>query len=197
MVRSRSHSGGALSLLICIPLALPGCGSFFFRTQQKLRAECTNVPTATFVARDGSGSGEGSGVSGEVLELDRRKDYDVEVKANGYASQIIHLTSESSVWRITLSIVMNAAWVATIVGIPVPFLGIPIDISAGAWRVLEPTGLRVELVPDGSAPTSPTAQPTAASWPTTTPTSSTAFCTSCGTRAGSTAFCTSCGTRLR
>lgn len=178
-------------LLLCLLLSTQGCGAILFRTQQKVPMQCINVPTAQFTVE-----GQGMARSGEVLPLDRREDHVVEVTADGYATQTVRLVSEVSIWRGAISVVLNGGhgfftfFVSTV-------LGIPVDIAAGAWEVLEPTRVRVELVPDGSAPvaTGPTQPPPPR--PTQPTSSTTTFCPSCGTRAGTTTFCTSCGARLR
>lgn len=177
--------------VVCVLLAVcvassSGCGSILFPQMQEVPVECTNVPTASFAA-----PAVGTGCrSGQVLRLDRRKDVTVEIKAQGYHAQTVKIVSEVSVARAITSILLNGShgiftlFITTVVGVAA-------DIKSGAWQVLEPTELIVELTSDGSTPAA-----TQASWPTTTPSPS-AYCQSCGARAGSTAFCTSCGARAR
>jgi len=166
----------------------PGCGLILFPQVQEVPVECPTEPTASFaVPTEGT-----SARSGAVLRLDRRKDYTVHVRAEGYLPTQVRIESEFSVGRIVTSVVLNGGhgiftlFISTV-------LGCFADFRAGAWQVLEPTELSVDLVPDGSAPV---ATAPAASWPTASPSPS-GFCESCGTRIGSTSFCTSCGARVR
>lgn len=177
-------------LLLCVAIPMQGCGAILFPTQQEVPVECPNVGTANFrVASAGT-----SARSGASLKLDRRNDYTVEVVAPGHAPQTVRVESEISVWRMATSILLNGShglftlFITTVIGCFA-------DVRAGAWQVLEPTELVVELTADGSAPP-PQPAAAASSWPTASPSPS-GFCENCGARAGSTAFCTACGARLR
>ncbi len=166
-----------------------GCGLILFPQVQEVPVECLTEPTASFaVPTEGT-----SARSGAVLRLDRRKDYTVHVRAEGYLPAQVRIESEFSVGRIVTSVVLNGGhgiftlFISTV-------LGCFADFRAGAWQVLEPTDLSVELAPDPSAPAPARQGQASASWPTTAPSPS-GFCRSCGASAGSTTFCTSCGAR--
>lgn len=176
-----------LALVLCVPVALPGCGSILFPQQQEVPTDCTNVATASFAV-----PAAGTSVrSGQPLRLDRRKDHTVEVRAEGYDTQTVRVQSQVSVARAAVSILLNGGHGLFTLFITT-FIGVFADIRSGAWQVLEPTELQVQLYRPGEGPP-PHAT---AAWPTTTPSPS-AFCPSCGARAGDTTFCTGCGARQR
>lgn len=171
--------------------AVPGCGSVLFAPYQEVRPICTNVPTAGF-----SAPAVGAGCrSGQVMRLDRREDHVVEAKADGYEPLTVRLESQVSVFRAAVSIVLNGLIATPTLWIATPFL-CAIDIKAGAWQVLEPGEVVVDLYRPGEGPPPAATGASASSWPTTSPTPS-SFCPSCGARAGSTKYCTSCGARVR
>lgn len=182
----------SVCVLLSAMVSLQGCGAILFPTQQEVPVECPTVATASFrVPSVGT-----SARSGAALKLDRRNDYTVEVQAPGHATQTVRVESEISIWRVATSIVLNGGhgiftlFITTVIGCFA-------DARAGAWQVLEPTELVVELSPDGSAPPAQQqAGATTSSWPTASPSPS-GFCESCGARAGGTDFCTACGARLR
>jgi hypothetical protein len=179
----------SVCVLLSAMVSLQGCGAILFPTQQEVPVECPTVATASFRVPSAGTSAR----SGAALKLDRRKDYTVEVQAPGHATQTVRVESELSISRAIVSIVLNGSHGIFTLFITT-FIGCFADIRAGAWQVLEPTELVVELTADGSPPPAPAA--TTSSWPTASPTPS-GFCESCGARAGSTDFCTSCGARVR
>ncbi|MCO5170079.1 MAG: hypothetical protein M9894_27415 [Planctomycetes bacterium] len=176
--------------MLIFALLLQGCGAILFPTQQEVPVDCTNVAVASFsVPAAGSGCR-----SGQVLRLDRRKDHAMEVRAEGYEVQTVRIVSEFSIGRAIASVLLNGShgiftlFITTVIGIGA-------DIKAGAWQVLVPTEVKVELYRPGQGP-SPTAQAGETTWPAASPSPST-YCSSCGVRAGTSAFCTSCGARIR
>lgn len=178
--------GRALCLALVLVAAVPGCGSVLFAPYQEIRPVCANVPSAGF-----SAPAVGAGCrSGQVMRLDRREDHVLEARADGYEPLTVRLESEVSVFRAAVSIVLNGLISTPTLWIATPFL-CAIDIKAGAWQVLEPGEVVVELAGAGGA--SPAS---AASWPATNPTPS-AYCSSCGARVGGSSYCTSCGARAR
>lgn len=179
-----------LCCVLALAVTLQGCGAILFPTQQEVPANCGNVATASFsVPAAGAGCR-----SGQILRLDRRKDYVVEVKSEGYETQTVKVVSEFSLGRAIASVLLNGShglftlFITTVIGIGA-------DIKAGAWQVLEPTELNVELYRPGQGPP-PTAQATDTTWPVASPSPST-FCSSCGARAGRSTYCPSCGARVR
>lgn len=129
---------------LCLASALlaSGCGAVLFRTYQEVPVECTNAPAATFaVPAEGIAVG-----SGGVLRLDRRRHHTVVVAAPGHVTRRVELVSTVSAARVGTSMVLNVApgyftlFVSTLVGCVV-------DLEQGAWVVLEPTELTVELEP--------------------------------------------------
>lgn len=184
---SRRSSCRAAVVLVTLAV-VPGCGSVLFSPIQAVPFSCVNVPNAGF-----SAPSVGAGCrSGQSMRLDRRNDLVVEAKADGYESQTIRIVSEVSVWRAAVSILLNGLVSTPTLWIATPFL-CAIDIRGGAWQVLEPGEVSVELAGPGPAAST---SPSTSTWPTANPAPS-AFCQSCGARAGTTNFCTSCGARVR
>lgn len=180
----------SVCLLLSVMVSLQGCGAILFPTNQEVPVDCPTAPSASFRVPSAGTSAR----SGAVLKLDRRNDYTVEVVAPGHATRTVRVESEISVWRVATSIVLNGGhglftlFITTVIGCFA-------DARAGAWQVLEPSELLVELTPDGS-PAAAQATATSSSWPTAAPSPS-GFCESCGARVADTDFCTSCGARVR
>lgn len=183
-----------MNLVTALAVTVSGCGSVLFAPYQEIRPVCPNVPTAGF-----SAPAVGAGCrSGQVMRLDRREDHVLEARANGYESATVRLESKVSVLRATVSILLNGLVSTPTLWIATPFL-CAVDIRNGAWQVLEPGDVVVELYRPGQSPAPAPITPadaSASAWPSTSPTPS-SFCPSCGTRANSTEFCTSCGARTR
>lgn len=173
--------------LVLIGLAAtPGCGSILFSPNQEVPFECTNVPTAGF-----SAPAQGAGCrSGQIMRLDRRKDYAIEVKADGYEQQSFKIESKVSPLRAAVSIILNGIVATPTLWIATPFL-CAIDIKSGAWQVLEPGDVKVELYRPGQGPP----PPAVVSSPTF---GRTGYCGECGLGVSKgSSYCGSCGARVR
>jgi hypothetical protein len=198
----RAPAARALCVLLCATTTLSGCGALLFPTDQEVEVVCRNVPGALVkVPKRGV-----SARSGGVLKLDRTKDWTLVFVADGYEPKEVKLVSEISVWRTTLSILLD-------VGVGVctltifAFVGIAADIRAGSWWCLEETPVEVDLTPakPGASTPAPTvavpaaAQPMPAAVkapPPPPPSPATPRCRACGVDVTET-FCTACGTRVR
>lgn len=180
--------------LVCLVLTalvgFPGCGSVLFSPYQEVPFECTNVPTAGF-----SAPAQGAGCrSGQNMRLDRRKDYAIDVKAEGYETLALKVESKVSVLRAAASIILNGLISTPTLWIATPFL-CAIDIKAGAWQVLEPGEVQVELYRPGQGP-----PPVAIRGGDDRPSigGRSTYCSSCGAGLSPrSSFCGSCGTRAR
>lgn len=144
------------------------------------------------------------------VHLPANVDHELTVAADGYQPQVLRVTS-----------VTNGEWIARFTAIsllcPIALFMLPVALSRGAHRTLDPLGTRVELRPGGSptvgyssagrpnrsvtepprprpAPT-PAPRPTPPVRPPANPTRSSAFCGACGARAEGARFCGSCGRR--
>lgn len=181
--------------LVCLALiglaAMPGCGSVLFSPYQEVPFECVNVPTAGF-----SAPAQGAGCrSGQNMRLDRRRDYMIEVKAKGYETQTLQVESKVSVLRAAVSIILNGLISTPTLWIATPFL-CAIDIKAGAWQVLEPGEVAVELYRPGQGPPPVAISGRGDDRPSIGGRSS--YCSSCGAGLSPrSSFCGSCGTRAR
>lgn len=124
----------AIVALLCVGVLTSGCGSMIFHNPQDVIVT-TNAPNA-FIRGKGKLPGK--------IQLDRSKNDVLLVEAEGYQPKQIHIESHLSWWRLLTSVVLNGGhglftlFISTVVGCVM-------DAGTGAWLVIDPDEIDVEL----------------------------------------------------